>query len=122
MRITSLLPSPKTALYRAPRVLAIAFGLFMSLFATDSFSGAESIWMKLAHFAVHLIPVAAYSVILVLAWRWEWIGAVLFAALGALYAVTMGRHHLDWTLIIAGPLFLLSALFLAGWLRRARLR
>jgi hypothetical protein len=110
----------RTALYWAPRFLAIAFGLFVSLFALDSFNGQDSIRVKLAHFAVHLIPVAFYAVILVLAWRWEWVGAVLFAALGALYVVTMGR--LDWSLVIAGPLFLLAALFLAGWLRRAELR
>ncbi|MCW5979411.1 MAG: hypothetical protein KIT09_15145 [Bryobacteraceae bacterium] len=112
----------RTALYWAPRILAIAFGLFVSLFALDSFSGQASIWVKLGRFAVHLIPVAIYAVILVLAWRWEWVGAALFAALGALYVATIGRQHLDWSLMIAGPLFLLAALFLAGWLRRAELR
>jgi len=112
----------RTALYWAPRILAIAFGLFVSLFALDSFNGQASIWVRLAHFVIHLIPVAVYAVILVLAWRWEWIGAVLFAALGAVYVATMGRHRLDWNLTIAGPLFLLAVLFLAGWLRRAELR
>jgi glucose-6-phosphate-specific signal transduction histidine kinase len=112
----------RTALYWAPRILAIAFGLFVSLFALDSFSGQDSIWLKLGHFAVHLIPVAIYAAILVLAWRWEWIGAVLFAALGALYIASVGRHRLDWNLIIAGPLFLLAVLFLAGWLRRTGVR
>lgn len=112
----------RAALYWAPRILAIAFGLFVSLFALDSYSGQASIWVKLAHFAIHLIPVAIYAVILVLAWRWEWVGAVLFAALGALYVAAVGRHRLDWNLIIAGPLFLLAALFLVGWLRRAELR
>jgi hypothetical protein len=34
----------------------------------------------------------------------------------------MGRHRPDWNLTIAGPLFLLAVLFLAGWLRRAELR
>lgn len=106
--------------YWTPRTLAIAFGLFVSLFALDAFDGPGSIGVKLARFAVHLIPVAIYAVILVLAWRWEWVGAVLFASLGALYIVTMGRHRLDWNLIfIAGPLFLLAALFLATWWRRA---
>ena len=108
------------ALYWIPRILAIAFGLFVSLFALDSFSGDASIWEKLGRFAVHLIPVAVYGVIVALAWRWEWVGTVLFAALGGVYVATMGRHRLDWNLIIAGPLFLLSALFVVGWLRRAQ--
>ena len=105
-------------LYWTPRILAILFGLFVSLFALDSFQGNESIWTKLADFAVHLIPVAVYALILVLAWRWEWIGAVLFAALGVLYIFMVGNRHLDWVLLISGPLFLLAALFLVNWLRR----
>lgn len=112
----------RITLYWAPRFMAIAFGLFVSLFALDSFSGQASISVKLTHFAIHLIPVAIYGAILLLAWRWEWVGAVLFAALGSVYVATMGRHRLDWNLIIAGPLFLLAALFSAGWIRRARLR
>ena len=112
----------RIAFYWAPRILAIAFGLFLSVFALDSFSGHGSIWVKLAHFAIHLIPSAIYALILVLAWRWEWVGAVLFAVLGALYIATMGRHRLDWNLVIAGPLFVLAALFLVAWLRRAELR
>jgi hypothetical protein len=63
----------RTALYWAPRILAIAFGLFVSLFALDSFNGQASIWVKLTHFVIHLIPVAVYAVILVLAWPWEWV-------------------------------------------------
>ena len=105
-------------LYWTPRILAILFGLFVSLFALDSFSGNASLWTKLGHFAIHLIPVGVYAVIVVLAWRWEWIGAVLFAALGCLYWVTKGSGHLDWVLFISGPLFLLSALFSINWLRR----
>jgi hypothetical protein len=112
----------RTALYWTPRVLAIGFGLFVSLFALDSFNGPAAIGEKLAHFAVHLIPVAIYAVILVLAWRWEWVGAMMFTILGVLYVATMGRHRLDWNMIIAGPLFLLAGLFLVCWLRRAELR
>ena len=112
----------KWALYRIPRILAIGFGVFVSLFALDSLSGDASVWEKLARLAVHLVPVGIYAIIVALAWRWEWVGAVLFAALGGVYVATMGRHRLDWNLTIAGPLFVLSALFLAGWLRRSRLR
>lgn len=112
----------RTAFYWAPRILAIAFGLFVSLFALDAFDGQASVWEKLGRFAVHLVPVGVYAIVLVLSWRWEWIGAVLFAALGALYVATIGRHNMDWSLIIAGPLFVLAALFLLGWVRRAELR
>jgi hypothetical protein len=107
-------------LYWTPRILAILFGLFVSLFALDSFQGNERIWTKLAHFAIHLIPVAVYALILILAWRWEWIGAVLFTGLGVGYVVMVGGRHFNWVLTISGPLFLLAGLFLLSWLLRRR--
>lgn len=105
-----------------PRVLAVAFGVFLSLFALDSFSGQANLGTKLTQFAVHLIPAMVYGLVLVLAWRWEWVGAVVFAAFAVGYIAAMGRSRLDWNLAIAGPLFLLAALFLIGWLRRSELR
>lgn len=108
----------RAALYWAPRIPAIVFGLFVSLFAMDSFHDHDGIVRQLI---THLIPVAIYAAVLVVAWRWEWVGALLLAALGVLYVAFVGGQRLDWNLVIAGPLFLLAALFLAGgWLRRAR--
>ena len=57
---------------------------------------------------------------LVLAWRWEWIGAVLFTAVGVLYMVSAWHHPL-WVLTISGPLFGIAALLLANWVKRAEL-
>ena len=55
-------------------------------------------------------------VVLALSWRWEWIGGILFPALGGLYLVTCwGRFHWSAYLIIAGPLFLVGTLFLLSW-------
>jgi uncharacterized membrane protein YedE/YeeE len=59
---------------------------------------------------------------LALAWRWEWIGAVVCFALAALYAATFGRNHLDWDLFIAGPVVVVGLLFLVGWIYRKEIR
>ena len=56
-------------------------------------------------------------VALALAWRRGWVGAVVFPALGIAYlVVAWGRFHWSAYAVIAGPLFVLGALFLAGWL------
>ena len=94
-----------------PRVVGIAFALFVSLFALDVFSEQSGFWNTTLALMMHLIPSALVVAALVLAWRWEWIGAVLFAFLGVSYTLT-ARDHPDWILLISGPLFLIALLFL----------
>ncbi len=57
------------------------------------------------------------------AWRWEWIGAILFIALALFYLVwTGGRFPWIVYLLVIGPLVLMSVLFLLNWIYRAQLR
>jgi hypothetical protein len=72
---------------------------------------------------IHLIPTALILIALTVAWRWEWIGALLFFALGAWYLV-MAWGKFPWLtyLLVAGPAFLIGALFLVNWLLRPELR
>jgi hypothetical protein len=44
---------------------------------------------------IHQIPVFALIITLILAWRWEWIGAALFGVAGLLYValVLFMQHH-----------------------------
>ena len=78
---------------------------------------------------MHLIPVFVLIAVLALAWRWEWIGAALYAVADLLYVtwvVSMSRPvppamRLIWILLIAGPAFVIAGLFLANWLRRGEL-
>ena len=110
--------SSRRILFWAPRVLGIAFALFISIFALDVFGEGHGFWVTLGDLAMHLVPTAIVVVVLVLAWRWEWIGALLFTAAGALY-VSFALNHLDWILLIGGPLFLIAVLFLVNWVKRA---
>jgi len=65
---------------------------------------------------IHLIPTGILLIILAMAWRWEWIGALVFPALGAFYIITTwGRFPWPTYLIIAGPLVLVGGLFFLGW-------
>ena len=116
-------PIARRLLFWTPRVLGIAFALFISIFAMDVFTAHYSLPQLLVALGMHLIPTALIVVALAVAWRWEWVGAVLFFGLGVAYIVTVrGRAQWDWYLFIAGPLFLVGLLFLLNWRHRAELR
>ena len=118
----------RRALYWAPRALSIVFIAFLSLFALDVFGEGYGFWKTLLALGMHLIPSFVLIVALVLAWRWEWIGAALYAGAGTLYVTWVMRHRmppaikLSWILTIAGPAFVIAGLFLVNWLKHAALR
>jgi hypothetical protein len=113
----------KRLLFWSPRVLTILIALFVSLFALDVFGEGYGFWGTVVALFMHLIPTWIVLIVLAVSWRWEWVGAVLFAALGLLYAYfAFGRGHPEWTLVISGPLFLVGGLFLLNWLYRKQIR
>ena len=68
------------ALYWIPRVFTIFAILFMLMFSLDVFEGNEAIGRKLLGFVMHNIPVFILTVILIIAWKWEIPGGILFIA------------------------------------------
>ncbi len=118
----------RRALFWAPRALSIAFIAFLSLFALDVFGAGYGFWKTLLALTLHLIPTFVLIAVLVLAWRWEWIGAALYAAAGILYVIWALERpirpaiKLTWILAIAEPAFVIAALFLANWMKHGELR
>ena len=113
----------KRVLTWTPRVLCIAFAAFISLFALDVFQEGLGMWQVLAALAIHLIPTALLVGVLLLAWRWEWVGTLAFLAMACFYIVeTWGRFPILTYLLIAGPLILIALLFGINWLLRRELR
>jgi len=108
-------------LFWSPRVLCIAFALFLSLFALDVFDERLSLWKTLLALFIHLLPTLFVVLVLVLSWRWEWVGGILYIVAGLRYLI-MALNHPDWVLIISGPLFVVGALFLLNWWKRAEIR
>jgi hypothetical protein len=106
-------------LYWTPRILGVLFAVFISLFALDALEGPYGPGPRLVALAVHLVPTALVVAALVVAWRQEGIGALLFLGLGAYYvAISWGHSRWDAYLAVAGPLLVTGLLFLLGWLRR----
>jgi hypothetical protein len=100
----------------APRIFGLILCLFAAMFALDAFDG-RPVMEALPGFAIHLIPAAIVGVMVAVAWRFPWVGAVGFTGLAVTYAAMVPRRP-DWILIISGPLLLTAVLFALGALGR----
>jgi hypothetical protein len=79
----------KKTLFITPRVAGILLALFVSLFALDVFDMEGTIWMKIGAFLIHAAPAIFLLVLMVLAWRWEWVGALAFGLAALAFMVTV---------------------------------
>ncbi len=96
---------------------------FLSVFALDVFSEDHGVWATIGALLIHLIPTFIVIIALIVVWRREWVGAILFIGLGLFYIVIFwGRFPLVTYVAISGPLFLVGVLFLFNWIYRAQLR
>jgi len=65
-----------------PRIICILAILFVSVFALDAFSPELTIWQQIGGFLMHLIPSFILLAFLIVAWKWEYIGGIIFAIIG----------------------------------------
>ncbi|MEJ5369207.1 MAG: hypothetical protein WHT08_12860 [Bryobacteraceae bacterium] len=110
--------SRKNWLVWAPRILLILFACSLSVFALDVFVEGRPWGEMLLAFLVHLTPAWLVLLVLILAWRWPWIGAAGCVLLAVTYAL-WARGHGSWILVISGPLLVIAGLFFWSW-RAAR--
>jgi len=109
------------AIFWTPRILCIAFILFLALFALDVFEYNRGFWDTALALLMHLIPNFFLTLILILSWKWEWIGGILFNAAGVFYLVAVRHQDIYAYIFISGPAFLIGILFLAGWFAKKRI-
>jgi hypothetical protein len=85
----------------------------MSLFALDVFGEGYRFSETILALLIHLIPSALLLVALIVAWRNEWLGGILFIGLGILFLLSFWEQH-NWLfyLSMSGVLFLVGVLFL----------
>ena len=67
-------------LYWTPRLIAILAIGFMMMFSTDCFGPEYSFEEKMTCFLMHNIPAYLVIIVLVMAWKWELVGGILFIA------------------------------------------
>jgi hypothetical protein len=105
-----------------PRILSILFIAFLAVFSLDVFEPGLK-WSEIAvGLFMHNIPVFVLIAVLVVAWKHEIVGAVAFGLAGLLYVyLTVIRGGLplelalSWSMIIAGPAFIIGFLFMNNW-------
>lgn len=101
------------ALYWIPRILTIFAIIFMLMFSLDSFGGDASISKKLMGFFIHNIPALLLVVILIIAWKQELIGGILFIVsfvVAAIYFRSFTGN--PGSLIVILPFLITGALFI----------
>jgi hypothetical protein len=114
-----------------PRILCILAILFISFFALDAFSPGFTIWQQLGAFAVHLIPSYILIALLVIAWKREFTGGIIFAAIGIVFSplifmINHGRNHISTgmslvlVLMINLPFVVVGVLFIISHFMKKR--
>lgn len=104
----------KTKLYWAPRVAAIVFIGFISLFSLDVFSGEGSLIEMLGGFVIHLIPSIITLFSLTIAWSHDLVGGILFLTLAAIFSILFLQIPLALYLLLIAGLFFLNSLQIKG--------
>ena len=100
-------------LFWTPRVLAILAIAFMFLFSFDSFSGNETFIRKTGGFLIHNIPVLILTVLLIVAWKSELAGGLLFCVSFLVAAIFFDSFTGNpASLIVITPFLLTGVLFL----------
>ena len=68
---------------------------------------------------IHLVPTYLVIGALLVAWKWEKIGGILFLGLGLFYIImSWGRFPGMTYLIISGPLIVIGTLFLINSIKK----
>jgi hypothetical protein len=80
-------------LHWAPRIICILAIIFISLFALDSFGPDLTIWQQIGAFLVHLIPSFVLIALLIVAWKWEFIGGLIFTLIGLGFSPIIFMHN-----------------------------
>ena len=113
-------------IYWTPRGLSLVFILFLGLMSMDIFEGNYGIWDSLLGLFMHNITTLILLAVLIVSWRYEIVGAVVFILTGFLYIIFLAvrsfnsgfeGYYLIWALQISGIAFLIGALFLIGWFK-----
>jgi hypothetical protein len=114
-------------LYWTPRILSIILLLFLFVASFDVFEEGNGFWEVIFAFLMHNIPVFVLLIFFILAWKREWIGAIIFILTGFAYIISLFAwrggwkwYMLSWVLQISVPAFIIGILFWLNWKRRKK--
>lgn len=107
-----------------PRIICILATLFVSIFAADAFAPELTIWQQLTAFLMHLIPSFSLIAFLIIAWKWELVGGIIFTVIGVglspfIFILNYKMNHsigmsLGIILAITFPFVVIGVLFMVS--------
>jgi len=107
-----------------PRIICLLAILFVSLFAADAFAPELTIWQQLGAFIMHLIPSFILLGFLIVAWKWEYVGGLIFLIIGVALSPIVFMHNYNmnqsvWMslgiiLAITFPFIIVGVLFMVS--------
>lgn len=111
--------------YWTPRILSILFIAFLFLFSLDIFDMKLSFWQTVLGLFMHNIPALVLLIVLLISWKHEIVGGIVFILAGILYISMMlmnarGNGFEAYSLIIVGPAFLIGILFIINWIKKRK--
>ena len=98
----------------AARITGLGLAGFLALFALDSLANPQGILGTTIAVVMGLVPALGVLASVIIGWRHPGIAAVLFAIFAVIYSAS-AHDHPGWILLIAGPLVLVSILFVLSW-------
>lgn len=119
-------------LHWIPRIICMIAILFISKFAMDAMESYLTIWQQILLVMVHLIPALLLVGLLIIAWKWELLGGILFTLIGLALAPIIYQHNynmdqsmgmsLGFVMIFALPLIIIGSLFILSFIKRRKYR
>ena len=97
-------------LHWLPRIMCILTILFVSLFALDAFTPELTLWQQIGDFLVHLIPSFILLTLLFIAWKWEFVGGIIFTVIGLGLSTVVFIHNFKMNDSIWMSLGIISAI------------
>lgn len=111
-------------IYWAPRILSILFILFLMMFSLDVFDSASSAQEITIGLFMHNIPALILLVVVIISWKREIVGGIVFILAALAYSVSMLTTRpfdvgiLMALLIIGGLALLIGVLFMLNWFKK----
>lgn len=116
--------------YWPPRILGIMFVLWLMLFSLDIFDSNYGFWGTILGLFIHNIPALILLAVLIISWKYEIVGGIVFILAGLFYIGLLltnilfyspnDQYILFWSLPVSGPAFLIGILFLVCWFRKKK--
>lgn len=110
-------------IYWTPRILSILFIIFLALFSLDVFTPGATTKDIIIGLFMHNIPALILLIVLIISWKYEIVGGIIFVFAGLMYIVMVAMSQpwpliLTWSLFISGPAFLIGVLFIINWFKK----